>query len=396
MNIKSLILGSAAALVAGGAAQAADLPVAEPVDYVKVCDAYGAGYFFLPGTDTCLKISGYVRTEARFSDGAAHGVDGSTRDNNKFNLWARGQVNFDAKEETELGTLASRVRIEGEHDGNIKIAKAWLSLGGFYAGYLSSGGIVDYVGDMYGGDYDLGDLDVAQMGYNMAFGNGVTATLGIANTQHLLAEGLSLTAGGKELTASDVYAGQSLPTLVARLKVDQAWGSVSVGGIVSQVRYMNASYDSDVAYSVAAGGIFNLDMLSAGSSFALNGFYTKGAMAWNGINDSEFMSDVSVDGTDMELNELYGVSASLKYAFADNLWTVISGGYAEYDDQGTSATLSKSDFDQWTASAELGYMPVKNLKVIAGVQYTDRDFDAAATTADYDTWEGKLRLQRDF
>ena len=77
MNIKSLILGSAAALVAGGAAQAADLPVAEPVDYVKVCDAYGAGYFFIPGTDTCLKISGKVefgiesgKFQPRTSDGA--------------------------------------------------------------------------------------------------------------------------------------------------------------------------------------------------------------------------------------------------------------------------------------------------------------------------------------
>ena len=387
MNIKSLILGSAAALVAGGAAQAADLPVAEPVDYVKVCDAYGAGYFFLPGTDTCLKISGYVRTEARFSDGASHGLAVSTRTSDKFNLWARGQVNFDAKEETELGTLASRVRIEGEHDGNIKIAKAWLSLGGFYAGYLSSGGIVDYAGDMYGGDYDLGDLDVAQMGYNMAFGNGVTATLGIANTQHLvLDDGTTPTP-----TASDFYAGQALPTLVARLKVDQAWGSVSVGGIVSQARYANADIDNDVAYSVAAGGIFNLDMLSAGSNFALNGFYTKGAMAWNGINDDKVMRDATIAGTDADLNELYGVSASLKYAFADNLWTVISGGYAEYDDQGAT-----EDFDQWTASAELGYQPVKNLKVIAGVQYTDRDFETAASTADYDTWEGKLRLQRDF
>ena len=375
MNIKSLILGSAAALVAGGAAQAADLPVAEPVDYVKVCDAYGAGYFFLPGTDTCLKISGYVRTEARFSEA-------DTRNDDKFNLWARGQVNFDAKEETELGTLASRVRIEGEHDGNIKIAKAWLSLGGFYAGYLSSGGIVDYVGDMYGGDYDLGDLDVAQMGYNMALGNGVTATLGIANTQHLVPDGKK---------ASDFYAGQSLPTLVARLKVDQAWGSVSVGGIVNQVRYDNDNIDNDVAYSVAAGGIFNLDMLSAGSNFALNGFYTKGAMGWNGINNDKVMQDVTINGTDADLNELYGVSASLKYAFADNLWTVVSGGYAEYDDQGTS----DADFDQWTASAELGYKPVKNLKVIAGVQYTDRDFDAVGTS-DTDTWEGKLRLQRDF
>ncbi|MCR2213552.1 porin, partial [Salmonella enterica] len=67
MNIKSLLLGSAAALVAVSGAQAADAIVApepEAVEYVRVCDAYGAGYFYIPGTETCLRISGYVRMQA--------------------------------------------------------------------------------------------------------------------------------------------------------------------------------------------------------------------------------------------------------------------------------------------------------------------------------------------
>src|SRR5712672_4546314 len=42
--VKSLLLGSAAGLVAVGGAQAADLPVkAKPVEYVKICSLYGAG-----------------------------------------------------------------------------------------------------------------------------------------------------------------------------------------------------------------------------------------------------------------------------------------------------------------------------------------------------------------
>ena len=48
MNIKSLLIGSAAALVAFSGAQAADAIVAaepEAVEYVKVCDAFGTGYF---------------------------------------------------------------------------------------------------------------------------------------------------------------------------------------------------------------------------------------------------------------------------------------------------------------------------------------------------------------
>jgi hypothetical protein len=27
---------------------------AGPVEYVRVCDAYGTGYFYIPGTETCV------------------------------------------------------------------------------------------------------------------------------------------------------------------------------------------------------------------------------------------------------------------------------------------------------------------------------------------------------
>jgi hypothetical protein len=61
-KIKSLILGSAAALVAATGAQAADLPVkAKAVQYVKICSLYGAGFYYIPGTDTCIKLGGYVQ-----------------------------------------------------------------------------------------------------------------------------------------------------------------------------------------------------------------------------------------------------------------------------------------------------------------------------------------------
>src|SRR6201991_4944130 len=65
--VKSLLLGSAAGLVAVAGAQAADLPVkAKPVEYVKVCSIYGAGFFYIPGTDTCIKIGGWIRAEYAF------------------------------------------------------------------------------------------------------------------------------------------------------------------------------------------------------------------------------------------------------------------------------------------------------------------------------------------
>jgi hypothetical protein len=66
--VKSLILGSAAGLVAMSGAQAADLPVkAKAVEYVRICSLYGAGFFYIPGTDTCIKLGGYVRVDTTFN-----------------------------------------------------------------------------------------------------------------------------------------------------------------------------------------------------------------------------------------------------------------------------------------------------------------------------------------
>ncbi|RUW06164.1 porin, partial [Mesorhizobium sp. M1A.F.Ca.IN.020.03.1.1] len=113
MNIKSLLLGSAAALIAVSGARAADaVTVAEPepAEYVKICDVYGSGYFYIPGTETCLRIGGYVRYDiglgdvgsfdgARSLDVRNGGDQGTWYKNTRFTLktWT-GQ-------ETELGTL---------------------------------------------------------------------------------------------------------------------------------------------------------------------------------------------------------------------------------------------------------------------------------------------------
>ena len=60
--IKSLLLGSAAGIVAVATAQAADLPTrkAAPVEYVRVCNVGGITGWTLPGSDTCVKFSGYM------------------------------------------------------------------------------------------------------------------------------------------------------------------------------------------------------------------------------------------------------------------------------------------------------------------------------------------------
>ena len=181
MKIKSLLLGSAAAMVAVSGAQAADAIIVEPepMEYVKVCDMYGAGFFYIPGTETCMNINGFVRSTYRHSEQtvksdltstfAAAYVSGvtataggfaalvTTGGSSTFNGFLtsapsisiesntsgwnyRGRLNFDVRNETEYGTLRSQLRLQGgdssaSGDANVGIDRALISLAGFRLGY---------------------------------------------------------------------------------------------------------------------------------------------------------------------------------------------------------------------------------------------------------------------
>ncbi len=110
MNIKSLLLGSAVAAVAATGARAADAIVIaepEPMEYVRVCDTYGVGYFYIPGTETCLRIGGWLRYEIHTNN---------TTLNNGWGKRARSRLEFNTRNESELGTVAGYLRLEHSHD----------------------------------------------------------------------------------------------------------------------------------------------------------------------------------------------------------------------------------------------------------------------------------------
>ena len=145
MNIKSLLIGSAAALAAVSGAQAADAIVAaepEAVEYVRVCDAFGTGYFYIPGTETCLKIGGIVRVQGDFG----RNVDATS----DFNSWAIARLQVTAKNETELGALTSFIELQAgadEYDGaggngaggnGDGLRQGYIDLAGFRAGWYYS------------------------------------------------------------------------------------------------------------------------------------------------------------------------------------------------------------------------------------------------------------------
>ncbi|WP_321338595.1 porin [uncultured Cohaesibacter sp.] len=368
MNIKSLILGSAAALVAGGAAQAADLPVAEPVDYVKVCDAYGAGYFFIPGTDTCLKISGKV--EFGIESGSDSFYANRARTDELVSMYTETTFTFDAKEETELGTLAAHMEFDdasGATKGSgTAFDKAYLQLGGLYAGMTDS--IVDFNAGLYYDDFGIGHDDLDAIGYVHSFGNGVSATIALEEYT-----------GNKAALSGPAYAGAagtSMPSIAARLAVKQGWGSANIAGAVYQVRYANPGLSTDMGYIIGAEASFNL---MEGLTFGVAGGYEEG-----------YLNDTAVAGVAAPVGDLYSkwaVSAGLEYAFADNLVFGVDAGLVDYDEE---------HYRTWGTSAQITYTPVANLEVGARVGYEKTDYDKSVGTKDWDDVAGKLYLKRSF
>ena len=115
--VKTLLLGSAAGLVAVSAGQAADLPVkAKPVEYVKVCSLYGAGFYYMPGTDICLKIGGYVRAETTYHSNGNFGAGPDSnevfmRQTSEWAMRARAYITADAREQSAWGTIRAYVAV---------------------------------------------------------------------------------------------------------------------------------------------------------------------------------------------------------------------------------------------------------------------------------------------
>src|SRR5215475_5737187 len=110
--VKSLLLGSAAGLIVAGGAQAADLPLkAKAVEYVKVCSLYGTGFYYIPGTDTCIKLGGYLRAEVALNAGGNYNGQynnvfaAQNRLTNYYSMRAREDLNIDTRTATEYGVV---------------------------------------------------------------------------------------------------------------------------------------------------------------------------------------------------------------------------------------------------------------------------------------------------
>lgn len=222
MKLKTLLLGSAAAMIAVSGARAADAVVAdpEPVEYVRVCDMYGNGFFYIPGTETCLNINGYVRVDYTHNTDGGFNADDNVDDSNAFEYRAR--LNFDARNETDYGTLRSQIRLQGTtaegQNANVAVDRALISLAGFRLGFSDT-----YTTTVHGYGLPVEKYD-GFYGFDQAIffdytyaANGFSATIGVQDSD--------VNSAGSTTSDFDYYIGGSY---------SGSWGSVAASYIYEE------------------------------------------------------------------------------------------------------------------------------------------------------------------
>ena len=197
--VKSLLLGSATGLVAIAGAQAADLPVkAKPVQYVKICSLYGAGFYYIPGTDTCLKVGGFVRAEVNINTPGGsfpqyNSVNFDDRSTNDARWRTRGGITVDAREQTAYGTLRSYVNLtvtvtdaSAGTQGSTNSPAFWhnaafIQFAGFTAGntvsFFDFDPIASYSNQTNRLGSSMAGTGIPLFAYTAQFGNGFSASI---------------------------------------------------------------------------------------------------------------------------------------------------------------------------------------------------------------------------
>jgi hypothetical protein len=394
---KSLFLGSVAGLAAVAGAQAADLPAkkAAAVEYVRVCSTYGAGFFYIPGTETCLRVGGRVRAEFQY-------LEPTDREDDAIGFRARGRLNIDARTATSYGLLRTFVRFEMTRDTGVygfsstsaNVDQAFVQFGGLTAGrtvsfFMNS----DLPNDNWGTlrFYDAPTVNV--FAYTFSFGNGFSATIAAEE--------------GTYATSLFTEAGQTMPDLVANLKYAGTWGSAQLGGALHQLRsdtLFGTEYpDSTLGWAVTAQGSVNLPMLAEGDALWIAATYADGALGYLGFdpdvgvgNASSTVVDayIGADG-DIDTGRGWSIAGGLNHYWTPTIRQNIFGSYARVEYSANAPALA-NDFNEWRAGSNVIWSPVSGLDIGVEVLYSNLDPRGIVGNDDDDAWEGRLRVQRDF
>lgn len=269
--VKRFLFCTAASVVMLAGAHAADLPVkAGKIEYVKVCSLYGAGFYYIPGTDTCVRIGGAMNILTTFNgnpfdgpmwQGGPGGANSYNR--NYFQTLERFYLNIDTRTQTEYGVLRTYANLlfdfipgrENIAGGIIENDFLFLQFAGFTFGKAVSMFDPQWAvskptisAGFFAGSNNVTGLPM--LAYTATFGNGLDATISLEDAQPYRSAGVVDTSQqflgpfGAAVTnfgttsntfLGNAQAGDHVPDVVANLRYDQAWGTLHFGAAAHEV-----------------------------------------------------------------------------------------------------------------------------------------------------------------
>ena len=452
---KSALLGSAAVLAVVAGAQAADLPSkkAAPATYVKICDAYGAGFFYIPGSETCVKLGGYVRAEYQYVPGqstrtwAAGAVNQDRSVQSETGYEVRGRIDVDARTPTSMGAARTFVRLRGASTSGIR--NAAINNNGLYtqadannAGITTESAMVQWAGFTFGiapENYAMMPSmmynanpwagfpnGMKQIAYTATLGGGISATIALEDRRDM---------------AYDVNAFQRVSTaasVVANVRMDQSWGFAAIHGILGNNSLNRTAVDAGVgdktygSYAIGATVNFKLPMIAAGDQVWFTANYADGALGAilsnGGLNNLATASARRVAGgvlrVDAPLVQTSGAGTAVNPAVFDSTtaWNVaaaathywapqwrsnFSTGYVEFTPPTvTTGATTWGKGKVWEVAGSLIYSPASNFDIGLELQYikvsntlqnpTVAFVNAGSPGLKEGNYTTKLRIERSF
>jgi len=180
MKFSTLLL-STTAIVAAGAAFAADLPAKKAAPAAAApqqgCPAFGAGYFPIPGSDMCLQITGHVRSDTSYTSNVTRPTTAPYSFGYKVNAF------FNVIGNSEFGNVKSTAGLNTNSTiaGAVIVAQASAQIGGFTAGYAPSP--VDFSNGYNNSGLAYQPGGVAQLAYTASLGGTTTLTVAATTAQ---------------------------------------------------------------------------------------------------------------------------------------------------------------------------------------------------------------------
>ena len=365
MNIKSLLIGSAAALAAVSGAKAADAIVAaepEPLEYVRVCDAFGTGFFYIPGTETCLKFDGYIRFQTNFG----RSISGTS----DWDAGSRAQFNIDTRTDTELGVLRGYIGFRAEPDavgvdGTAFAEQAFIELGGLKAGKFYS-----WWDDGLSGESDVLSTNSLFNSIRYTYDAG-SFWAGISVDELEGTAGDFVTAVGPIDPVTGLFPG-----------VQEADNNVGItggigGNLGGAAMQLIGSYDVDQE----EGAVRLIATAEIGpGTLGLAGVWASGANAYYAESEWAIAAEYAIKATD----RLTITPGAQWFGNVADRAALVAGGDTFI------VTNDFSNRDAWQAGITVDYKITEGLSTKIAVNYYDED------GADTDQWNGFVRLQRSF